>query len=184
MKNVDTTKLLFTPGPLTTHVETRSRCLVDIGSRDGEFSEIIERCLSQLADISFLPSSMVTVLMQGPATFSIESCLGTLVGSEANLLVVSNGVYGKRIYEIASKMGKQPTLVEYDSEKPICIESFRELIEAGIHTHVAVVHCETTYGVVNDLEAMSDICRKFDVRLIVDGTSSFFSQVIHLLTRQ
>lgn len=170
-----TDKLLFTPGPLTTSDTVKAAMLRDLGSRDEEFIEMVRDVRRRLVGFAGASSDEYTaVLMQGSGTFGVEAVVSSVIAPGAKLLVVANGAYGRRIAQIA-KTAKIPTvLVECPEEEWADVERIdRELAHDETVDAVAVVHCETTTGIVNPIERIGKICHNRDRRFIVDAMSSF-----------
>jgi 2-aminoethylphosphonate-pyruvate transaminase len=100
--------------------------------------------------------------------------LGTLVSADARLLVIENGAYGRRMLEIARALGLRAVALSSPPTEPVDIEDVRRALgrEDSI-THAAVVHCETTSGVLNPLPAIAKIVHEAGCTLLVDAMSSF-----------
>ena len=165
---------LLTPGPLTTSSSVKAAMLRDWGSRDRAFIELNRRVRGRLLDLVNAQSTHVCVPMQGSGTFAIEATLGTLVGAGDKLLVAVNGAYGRRMVQMMRVMGRPVTTLEWPEDQPVDADSVgRALDQDATITHVAVVHCETTSGVLNPLAEVADVVRRHGRRLIVDAMSSF-----------
>ncbi len=112
--------------------------------------------------------------MQGSGTFGVESVLTSSVGPQDKLLVAANGAYGLRMAEIAKSAGILHTVYE---EAYHCIpdagEIERRLKDDPDITHISIVHCETTSGILNDIHAVAEVVKKAGKTLIVDAMSSF-----------
>src|SRR5215831_19149946 len=137
--------LLFTPGPLTTQIETRRAMLHDWGSREPAFIGLTSELSCRLLDIAGGRESHVAVPIQGSGTFVVEAAIGTLVGPADVLLVLANGAYGERMIEIAKRLGRKVQALrwpENQAVEPVAVE--RTIAAHPAVTHVAVVHCETT----------------------------------------
>src|SRR5262244_1254526 len=148
--------LLFTPGPLTTRLETRRAMLNDWGSREPEFIAMTAELRRRLLDIAGGRSSHVAIPLQGSGTFIVEAAIGTLVRPSDVLLVLANGAYGERMIEIAKRLGR-------------AVES--ALADNPAITHVALVHCETTSGLVNPLAEVAAVVAQHRRGFIVDAMS-------------
>src|SRR5712664_1511453 len=98
--------LLFTPGPLTTRMETRRAMLDDWGSREPAFIAMTAALRERLLDLAGGHPSHVTIPLQGSGTFIVEAAIGTLVAPSDLLLVLVNGAYGERMVEIAVRLGR------------------------------------------------------------------------------
>src|SRR5215475_11049575 len=90
-------KLLFTPGPLTTSSTVKEAMLVDVGSRDGEFIAVVREIRNQLLEIGAVNQAegYEAVLLQGSGTFGIESVLSSAIPPSGKLLLLVNGAYGE-----------------------------------------------------------------------------------------
>src|SRR5262245_6429069 len=101
-----TTKLLFTPGPLTTSEGVKQAMQRDLGSRDREFLEIVRDIRRRLLSLGGCAAGEYEcVLMQGSGTFAIESVVSSAIPRGGRLLVLVNGAYGRRIAQIARVHG-------------------------------------------------------------------------------
>ncbi len=165
---------LFTPGPINTDPETKQAMQRDFGSRDGEFVALTARVRARLAAIANAGGSHVCVPIQGSGTFAVEAALGTLVPLSGKVLVLANGVYGRRIAQICEISGRDFTLFETgETQPPDPAEVAKALAaDAGV-THVVAVHCETTSGILNPLEEIAAVTAAAGRRLIVDAMSTF-----------
>jgi 2-aminoethylphosphonate-pyruvate transaminase len=166
--------LLFTPGPLTTQIETRRAMLNDWGSREPAFIAMTAELRRRLLDIAGGQGSHVAIPLQGSGTFIVEAAIGTLVGPSDVLLVLANGAYGERMVEIAHRLGRKVEALRWPEDQavdPAAVE--RALAENPALTHVALVHCETTSGLLNPLAAVAAAVARQRRAFIVDAMSSF-----------
>lgn len=167
-------KLLFTPGPLTTTPTVKEAALRDLGSRDKEFLLIVEDLRQRLLDITHaLDKGYEAIPMQGSGTFTVESVVGTLVPEDGKLLVLANGAYGERMAKIASILRVPHTKAAFPEWEPIMPEAVDAALDADPSiTHVGVIHCETTTGLLNPVEAIGERTHRRGIHLIVDAMSS------------
>jgi 2-aminoethylphosphonate-pyruvate transaminase len=169
------TPYLLTPGPLTTSATVKQAMLRDWGSRDGGFIDLnagIRNRLVSLAGGSV--DSHVAVPVQGSGTFAVEAMIGTLVPRAGRLLVLVNGAYGTRMVRIAEVAGRPVTALETAEDQPVSPAALAEALDADpAITHVAVVHCETTSGILNPIEAVAEIVRSRGRALLIDAMSAF-----------
>ena len=174
-----TDKLLFTPGPLSTSSTVKAAMLRDAGSRDHEFLQTVREIRERLLAIGGTASSRnggkyECVLMQGSGTFAIESVISSAIPRDGKLLVLINGAYGRRIAQMARVHGIETVTLDTPENCKISPEAVaKRLADAGDITHVAVVHCETTTGIVNPVEAIGAIVECAGAAYIVDAMSSF-----------
>ncbi|MDR3575809.1 MAG: 2-aminoethylphosphonate--pyruvate transaminase [Anaerolineaceae bacterium] len=174
-------KALFTPGPLTTSQTVKQAMLHDMGSRDTAFIEIIRDVRRRLVDLCASPDEYTAVLMPGSGTFGIEATLSSVVPPQGKLLILINGAYGSRIQKIAEVQHIAHTKLVYaENTQPDPAEMQAVLEKDRAITHVAVVHSETTTGIVNPIEVYGKIAKSHDCIFIVDAMSSFGAYPIDL----
>lgn len=169
-----TDKLLFTPGPLTTSRTVRQAMLRDLGSRDGEFIAVVREVRRALLEIGQGAGAYEAVLVQGSGTFGIEAVVSSAIPKNGKLLVIVNGAYGKRIVRMAEVHGIPCTVQTYaeDTLPDVAAVASALASDAGL-THVAMVHSETTTGLVNPIEEVGRVVRAAKRSFIVDAMSSF-----------
>ena len=166
---------LLTPGPLTTTETVKRQMLVDHCTWDDDYKAVTQQIRKELLKIANADESRYTaVLMQGSGTFGVESVLTSSVGPRDKLLIAANGAYGLRMADISQKAGLPYMLYEEKYDRiPNVDEIEKRLKEAPDITHAAVVHCETTSGILNDIYAIAKVVKKAGKTLIVDAMSSF-----------
>jgi len=175
-------KVLFTPGPLTTSRTVKQAMLRDLGSRDFEFIELVKdiRCkLVELGQAS--PEEYTTVLMQGSGTFGLEAVISSTVPPDGKLMVIINGAYGKRLAKMASVLKIETVTLECPENTTPALEQ----IEAALRddpriTNVAVVHCETTTGIINPIREIGEIVGQAGAAYFVDAMSSYGAVPVNL----
>jgi 2-aminoethylphosphonate-pyruvate transaminase len=165
---------LLTPGPLTTSLTVKAAMLHDWGSRDAGFIAINNRMRRRLVDLIGGGQDFTTVPMQGSGTFAVEAMLGSFVGPEDKLLILINGAYGKRMAKICEYYRRATAILEWPEDQPVDPAKVRETLAADkAITHVAVVHCETTSGILNPIADVADVVAAAGRRLLIDAMSAF-----------
>lgn len=165
---------LLTPGPLTTSLTVKQAMLHDWGSRDASFIRINGEMRSQLVGLIAGEGTFTTVPMQGSGTFAVEAMLATFVGPNDKLLILINGAYGKRMAKICDYAKRAYSILEWAEDQPVNPQQVAEaLAKDTAITHVAVVQCETTSGVLNPVAEVAAIVAKANKRLLVDAMSAF-----------
>jgi len=174
MANASRDPILLTPGPLTTSLATKVAMLRDWGSWDSSFNAITATIREQLLDIVSAQGSHVCVPMQGSGTFCVEAAVNTLVPRNGHLLVLINGAYGKRLAKLAQMMGRRTSVFETAEDVPTTPADVERLLSADASiTHVGLIHCETSTGILNPLPDIAAVVARHGKRLIVDAMSSF-----------
>src|SRR5688500_9242289 len=165
---------LLTPGPLTTSMSVKQAMLHDWGSRDAKFLAINSRMRSRLVAMIGGEGAFTCVPMQGSGTFAVEAMIGAFVPPAGKLLVLINGAYGRRIAKICEYYKRAATVLEWPEDQPVDpARVAKALADDNAVTHVAVVHCETTSGVLNPIAEVARVVAAAGRRLLIDAMSAF-----------
>src|SRR5688572_17496980 len=178
-----TDKLLFTPGPLTTSRTVKEAMLRDLGSRDAEFIALVRDIRTQLLALANVSKSTghEAILIQGSGTFGVESVLASVIPPSGKLLALTNGAYGERIIQIGARHRIPHDILRFPENQPLDPAALRAKLESDpAITHIAAVHCETSTGILNPIDALADIATAFNCTFIVDAMSSFGGMPIDL----
>ena len=174
MANASRDPILLTPGPLTTSLATKCAMLRDWGSWDSSFNAITASVRERVLGMVSGEHSHVCVPMQGSGTFSVEAAVNTLVPRDGHLLVLINGAYGKRLARLAQMMGRRTSVFETAEDVPTTARDVERLLTADPSvTHVGLIHCETSTGILNPLAEIAAVVARHGKSLIVDAMSSF-----------
>ncbi len=168
-------KILFTPGPLTTSRTVKQAMLRDLGSRDYTFIELVKDIRNRLLEIGLVrKGDYEAIIMQGSGTSGLEAVVSSTVPPDGKLLVIVNGAYGRRITLVAETLNIDvATLVYPENSTPGLAEIESTLATDGVITNVAVVHCETTTGIINPIKEIGALVKQFGKIYFVDAMSSF-----------
>ena len=169
-------KLLFTPGPLTTSFRVKQEMLHDAGSWHYEFTSVVTSIRRQLLAITCLPIDYEyeCILLQGSGTYGVESVIGSVVPPQGKLLIITNGAYGERIVQMAQALRINHQVLRCEeTERPQTDKLDDMLSHDSSISHIAMVHCETTTGILNPLETIGQIIARHRRVFIVDAMSSF-----------
>lgn len=166
---------LLTPGPLTTTEAVKKEMLFDRCTWDDEYKSITQKIRKELLDIGNVNEEDYTaVLMQGSGTFAVESVITSTVGEKDKLLIIANGAYGERIGQIAEHISLNHVIYNNEYDEHPDMDKVKEILDKDTEiTHIAMVHCETTTGILNPIEDLSVIAKEYNKTLIIDAMSSF-----------
>jgi 2-aminoethylphosphonate-pyruvate transaminase len=166
--------LLLTPGPLTTSRTVRQAMLRDSCTWDADYNQIVQDIRQRLVRLATPCDGYTSVLMQGSGTFAVEATLGSVIPPDGKLLIVNNGAYGQRMVQIADRLRIERQEIRLPETEPVQQEQVARYLRAdrGI-THVAVVHCETTTGLLNPVADLGRVAAEFGKVFLVDAMSSF-----------
>ncbi len=166
--------ILLTPGPLTTARTTKQAMLHDWGSRDSDFVTLSRQVCARLLEIAADDGSYACVPLQGSGTFAIEAMIGTLVPSGGKLLILVNGAYGHRMARICGYLNLEYATYEVAEDETHDASHLDVLLRDDPAVgHVAIVHCETTSGILNPVLDIAEVVHRHNRHLLLDAVSSF-----------
>ena len=167
--------VLLNPGPATTtHSVKMAQVIPDICPREYEFGDLMEFVSTELTNIVAKPKKYTTVLFGGSGTAVVEATLTSVVPHDKQLLIVNNGAYGKRMCQICESYGMDYIEFESSPIEPIDLKKLKKVIKANKNiSHLAMIHNETTTGLLNSLDDFGALAKKYNLELIVDAMSSY-----------
>lgn len=166
---------LLTPGPLTTSYAVKQAMLVDWGSWDGDFRamtrEMRDRLIALLGDGS---DAFDCVPMQGSGTFSVEAMLASFIPKDGKALVLANGAYGLRAAQTLDYLGRDYQLLDKGDYLPPRGDEVAQILATDpAISHIVAIHCETSSGILNPVEEISEAVYAAGRKLLVDSMSAF-----------
>ena len=165
---------LLTPGPLTTSRSVKEAMLHDWGSRDKNFIAINRQVRERLVALAGGEGTHVCVPLQGSGTFVVEATVGTLMPRDAKALILVNGAYGQRIAKICDYYQRRYTILETPENIPCNAADVDAALSADAAlSHVFVIHCETTSGILNPVAEVAEVTARHGRKLIIDAMSAF-----------
>ncbi len=165
---------LLTPGPLTTSASVKRAMVHDWGSRDAGFMRINREVLDAIVEIAGARETHVAVGVQGSGTFAVEAMLTSFVPKDGKVALIVNGAYGLRAKRICEIAGRAHVVLETPEDTPPDLAALDSVLAGDpALTHVFVVHCETTSGILNPVAEIAARVAKAGRRLLVDSMSAF-----------
>lgn len=166
---------LLTPGPLTTADTVKREMLFDHCTWDDDYKSITQNIRKKLLGLAHVSEDKYTaVLMQGSGTFGVESVFSSIISDNDKLLIAANGAYGERMCQIAERLNINYVVYNEEYDKVPSAEKIKEILDNDSSiTYVAMVHSETTSGILNDIEAVGEVVKSMGRNFIVDAMSSF-----------
>ena len=167
--------ILLNPGPATTTDRVKlAQVVPDICPREKEFGDLMNYLSTELTSIVANTDIYSTILFGGSGTAVVESILTSVVPYDKSVLIINNGAYGKRICQITSRYKMNYIEFQSSSVEPIDLEKLENEIKANDNiSHLAVIHNETTTGLLNNLNDLGILAKKYSIELIVDAMSSY-----------
>ncbi len=176
--------ILLNPGPVNVSERVRKALTrPDICHREGEFSELLHRIQGKLLK-AFVPgaeSEYVAAVLTGSGTAAVEAALISSLPQGKRVLVINNGVYGERMSFMANgqKIAIPEIKMEWD-KRPT-----GEMITRALKNHpevqtVAMVHHETTTGMMNPAEEISEATDKLGRVFLLDSVSGLGGERLNI----
>ena len=169
------TPILLTPGPVTTSEHVRRAMLQDSGTWDDDYLSLTQNVRSQILQLATKDvADFAVVLLQGSGTYAVEAALSSMVPRTGTLGILINGAYGERMLDIAQRCNIPTEVLRIAESSPLSRVHIVKLLANNPNlTHVALVHCETTTGIINPIIELAGEMRNRGITLIVDAISSF-----------
>ena len=148
--------------------------LRDWGSWDSNFNAVTAELRRKLVGVANCADTHVCVPLQGSGTFAVEAAVNTLVPRDGHVLVLVNGAYGKRMARLTEMMGRRLSTFETAEDVRTTADDVDGLLARDPSiTHVGLIHCETSTGILNPLPEIAAVVKRHGRSLIVDAMSSF-----------
>lgn len=165
---------LLNPGPVMTSARVKAALVhPDLCHRDGDYSSVVKRLREKLRPVFRASAAHEVILLTGSGTAAMELAISSSVPSGKKLLVVVNGAFGDRMVEVGHVHGLTVETVRVpwgEIPDPERVEA--KLKEDPDIAVVAMVHHETSVGVLNPVTEVGAACRRHDRLFIVDTVSS------------
>ena len=175
-------QILLNPGPACTSAKVKEAAIEfgDVCPREEETGNLMKEISDKVKrHLTSIPKDYEAVLFTSSGTGALEAILSSLPLKGQKVLNIVNGEYGKRISEILNAY-KIPVADLDFKNKDIDLELVKEAINSGFYTHIAVVHCETTTGMLNDVNTIAKLAKEQNLTVIVDAMSSAFAYPIDM----
>jgi 2-aminoethylphosphonate-pyruvate transaminase len=174
--------ILLNPGPANTTRSVREALVMpDLCHREPEFFDMMRDCRERLVRLAGGGDRFAAVLFTGSGTAAVEAAVSSVVPRDRALLIVNNGVYGDRLVRIARAHGIPTEVLSYDFTTPVSPADVEAALRARPElSHVAVVHHETTTGLLNPVMDVARVAAQAGRRVLIDAMSSLFGEPLDL----
>ena len=164
--------LLMGPGPSSVHPEVyEALARPTIGHLDPYFISIMDAIKDQLK-VVMGTRNRLTMPMSGTGSAGMETAFVNLVEPDDRVLILSNGVFGKRMEDVAGRLGARVDALEFEWGTPVVPDVVEKQLKKGPYKLVAVVHAETSTGVANPVHELSRLIKGTDALYLVDCVTS------------
>lgn len=143
-----------------------------IGHLDPEFVTIMDE-IKEMARATFLTDNDMTFVVSAPGSAGMETSLANLLEPGDDAVICIHGAFGLRMADIAERCGAKVHKVEAEWGTPIDPEDVRVTLENCTPKLLAIVHAETSTGVLQPLEKISKMVHEAGALLVVDAVTSY-----------
>lgn len=172
--------ILLNPGPATTTDTVKMAQVVsDICPREKEFGEVMEFITEKLTDFVANNKDYTTVLFGGSGTAGVEAVLSSIC-SNKKILVINNGSYSERMTQILETYDADFFNYKSDIIKPIDFNNLEETLKKNKFDYICAVHNETGTGLLNDINRIGKLAKKYNAEFVVDAMSSYAAIPINM----
>ena len=172
--------LLMGPGPSCVHPDVYKALSRDtLGHLDPYFIKIMDEIQILLQEV-MNTKNQLTLPISGTGSAGMECCLVNLIGPKDRVLILINGVFGKRMQEVSARLGADVDTLEFDWGTPIKPKVVKEKLENNTYKLIATVHAETSTGVLNPISEISNLLKERDSLFLVDAVTSLGGMEVDL----
>ena len=165
---------LFNPGPVVTSAGVKAALVhYDVCHRDEDYSGVVRRLQQKLRPVFGASDEHEMLLLTGSGTAAMEMTLTSVVPEGKKVLTVENGAFGERLSEIA-RLHRIPVVALSCPWGALPAPAALDAMLAADPdiAVVAMIHHETSVGVVNPVGAVGRVCHARGATLVVDAVSS------------
>ena len=166
--------VLFSPGPVMTSARVKAALVHhDVCHRDGDYSAVVERLQEKLRPVFGASPAHEMLLLTGSGTSAMEMAISSVVPPGKKLLVIANGAFGDRLDEIAALHGIARVTLRYAWGTLPSVRDVARALDADPDiVAAALIHHETSVGIMNPVGEIGRLCRTHGVTSIVDAVSA------------
>jgi alanine-glyoxylate transaminase/serine-glyoxylate transaminase/serine-pyruvate transaminase len=142
-----------------------------LGHLDPYFLKIVDAIKEQLQTL-LNTSNRLTLPISGTGSAGMETCFVNLVEPGDAVLILKNGVFGMRMQDVASRLGADVDVLEWDWGTPVIVGDVQQQLAQKSYKIVAVVHAETSTGVCNPVAQIGELVKDTESLFLVDTVTS------------
>lgn len=173
--------ILLNPGPVNVSPRVRDALLRgDLCHREEEFCDLVAAIRAKLLQ-AFAPRGYTAVPLSGSGTLAVEAMVSSALPEGKKLLVINNGVYGERMLRMAEVHGIPAVELRFGwTEQPDLTRVERICAHDPSVSAIALVHHETTTGLLNPVAQIGALARRMGKVLLVDAVSALGGEELNV----
>jgi alanine-glyoxylate transaminase/serine-glyoxylate transaminase/serine-pyruvate transaminase len=170
----DQERILLGPGPsLTSPRVMRAMAAPTVSHLDPLMTRLLDDVRARLQRCFKAPEGSFAFAVSGTGTSGMETAVANLVREGTRATVVVTGYFGERLAQMCERYGAVVSRLDVEWGRACDPEALRRHLDATPADVVAMVHAETSTGVLNPLADLAKIAREKDALTIVDAVTSF-----------
>ncbi|MCK5440359.1 MAG: alanine--glyoxylate aminotransferase family protein [Maribacter sp.] len=167
------TRILMGPGPSDVNPRVlKAMSTPLVGHLDPEFLVVMDD-IKAMTQATLQTQNELTFVVSAPGSAGMETCLVNLLEPGDEAVICIHGVFGTRLADIAERCGAKVIKVEADWGTPINPEDVKQALASCNPKLLAIVHAETSTGVLQPLEEISKMTKDAGALLVVDAVTSY-----------
>ncbi len=171
-KTIVPSRLLLGPGPSNAHPEVlKALALNPIGHLDDAYIELMSD-VQKLLRYTWQCNNRITLPMSGTGSAAMEASIANFIEPGEKILIAKKGYFGDRLVDMASRYKADVSVIEKEWGEAFTFEEIKYEIETTKPSIFAIVHAETSTGVLQPLEGIGDLCRNNNCLFLVDAVTS------------
>ena len=165
-------RILLGPGPSPVDDRVLSAMAAPLlGHLDPLFLQCMDDVQSLLRYV-FETENRVTVPISATGSAGMEAALVNVIEPGDEVVVCINGVFGERMRDIVERAGAKPITVAATWGEAVDVNKIEAALNSCQPRALALVHAETSTGVLQDLSGLADLAHACGALLIVDAVTS------------
>ncbi len=165
-------RTLLGPGPSPVSARVlQALSLPVVGHLDPKFLELMDQSMAMLREL-FQTKNRLALPMSGTGSAGMETCLVNLLEPGDTVLIGVNGVFGTRMVDVAQRCGAVVGAVDAAWGTALDPQQFKDALAKKKYKLVAVVHAETSTGVLQPLDDIAKLVHESGALLLVDAVTS------------
>jgi alanine-glyoxylate transaminase/serine-glyoxylate transaminase/serine-pyruvate transaminase len=166
------TVLLMGPGPSSIAPQVyAAMAKPTLGHMDAQFFSLMDGIQESLRKVMSTKNA-ATITLSATGSSGMETVMVNLVEEDEPLLVVVNGYFAERMAEVAGRLGAAVDTIEFPYGKPVDVEAVGKKLKSNSYKLVAMVHGETSTGVLNPVDKVGALVKETGAYFIVDAVTS------------
>lgn len=170
---------IMTPGPTQVAENVRIARSRECTNPDLDetFVEFYKETCEKISSLLHAPGE--TLILGGEGILGLEAACASLTEPGDRVLVLDNGIFGRGFGDFVSLYGGRPELYSTDMRNTIDVEALEKYLEQHHdYKYATVVHGDTPSGMLNDVEQICPLLKKYGILTVTDAVSTCFGEAL------